>query len=67
MNEAARNAITRAMQAIEEHCSQEDGPTIAELNDYVNDHGNPIEGDSVYHDCQLAWRWMERALKEGAE
>lgn len=41
----------------------EDGYTLAELDAYVAEHGNPIEGNSDYHTAQWAWRVLELALK----
>ena len=39
-----------------------DGPTLKELNNYVNTHGSAWEGEQDYHTVQAAWRTLERGL-----
>jgi hypothetical protein len=34
----------------------EDGPTIQEMDDYIEVHQRPMEDDAVYHCTQRAWR-----------
>jgi len=38
------------------------GPTLYELDDYAEKHGQPIENDAMYHCTQRAWRLLERVL-----
>jgi len=41
----------------------EEGYTLAELDSYVEKHGNPIEDNQDYHTAQRAWRLLELAME----
>lgn len=66
MSEEQTETVREAMQVLENiPCGGigSDGPTLEELDEYVNETGNPWCGDSNYDTAQRAWRLLERALE----
>lgn len=63
-----KKAVIRAVMAELENmpCSGigPDGPTVDELDDYVEKHYAPMDDDAVYHTTQKCWRMLESLLKE---
>ena len=39
------------------------GPTLEEMDKYVDETGQSWEGDAEYHTAQRAWRILEEGLK----
>ena len=59
--------LTEVMNELENCCTGgigKDGPTLEELDTYTEEHGQPMEGDSVYHMAQRCYRLVEAAKKE---
>ena len=41
-----------------------DGPTIEELDQYVETHHSPYEDNQDYHTVQCAWRLLEKLHRD---
>lgn len=59
--------IKHVMEVLEQlSCSGvgPDGPTLEELDQYVEEHMSPYEDNQDYHTVQYAWRLLEKLHRD---